>query len=58
MDDRIEVGRALRIEALIDQSSLGTPEAKAIRAQTPPEVVERIMRKVEERSTDNARGES
>lgn len=51
--ERAEKVRSLRIEELIDQSSLGTPEALAIRAQTPPEVVERIMRKVEERSADN-----
>lgn len=41
------------IDDLIERSSLGSPEAKALRKRTPPEVVERIMRKVEER-TNNA----
>lgn len=34
------------IEALIEQSSLGTPEAKAIQARTPPDVSEEIMRRL------------
>jgi hypothetical protein len=33
------------IEDLIERSSLGTPGAKALRSRTPPEVVDRIMRK-------------
>lgn len=37
------------IHELIERSSLGTPEAKAIRAQTPPHVVDEIMRRVDER---------
>lgn len=36
------------IEDLIERSSLGTPEAKAIRAQTPPEVRDEILRRVAE----------
>lgn len=36
------------IEELIENSSLGTPEAKAIRAQTPPEVVDEVMEKLRE----------
>lgn len=36
------------IEELIDASSLGTPEAKAVRARTPRHVVDRIMQRVEE----------
>ena len=43
----IEPGRS--IEELIEASSLGTPEAKAIRARTPRHVVDRIMQKIEER---------
>ena len=38
-------GRDEAIEDLIEQSSLGTPGAKALRERTPPEVVDRIMRK-------------
>jgi hypothetical protein len=37
------------VDELIEASSLGTPEAKALREQTPAEVVERIMRKIAER---------
>lgn len=37
------------VDDLIARSSLGTPAAKALRSRTPHEVVERIMRKVEER---------
>ncbi len=36
------------IEDLIDRSSLGTPEAKAIRAAADPKAVEEIMRRVHE----------
>lgn len=38
------------IEELIEASSLGTPEAKALRERTPPEVVDRIMAEVKRRS--------
>lgn len=34
------------IASLIERSSLGTPEAKAIRALTPPEVRDEILRRV------------
>lgn len=36
-----------RIEKLIENSSLGTPEAKALRAQTPPGVARRIVQRAE-----------
>lgn len=39
------------IAELIEASSLGTPEAKALRERTPPEVVDRIMERVEELSS-------
>lgn len=41
------------IAELIERSSLGTPEAKAIRAQTPPHVTEEILRRVEDGHVDN-----
>ena len=37
------------INELIEASSLGTPEAKALRERTPPEVVDRIMAEVDRR---------
>lgn len=40
------LGAAPSIEELIAKSSLGTPEAMAIRAQAPKEVVEAVLRKV------------
>ena len=39
---------ARSIEELIEASSLGTPEAKALREQTPPEAVQKIMDRVDE----------
>lgn len=36
------------VEHLIEQSSLGTPAAEALRARTPDEVVEEIVRRSEE----------
>ncbi len=36
------------IEELIEGSSLGTPEAKAIRALAPEEAVEKVMKRVAE----------
>lgn len=44
------------IETLIENSSLGTPEAQAIRAQTPPEVVDEIMEKLREADEDREPG--
>lgn len=35
------------IEQLIERSSLGTPGARALRDRTPPEVVERILAKMD-----------
>lgn len=35
------------IEDLIEQSSLGTPGAKALRARTPKAVVDEILRRIE-----------
>lgn len=50
----VEAGR-YRTERLIEASSLGTPEARAIRAQAPPEAVDRILNDVRLRSGfDNA----
>lgn len=46
---------AARTEALIEASSLGTPEAKALRESVPDEVVDRIMaryREIESRGGD------
>ncbi len=40
------MGKEKTIEELIEASSLGTPEAKALRAQTPPEVVAEVLRRV------------
>ena len=48
MTSRAEDERS--VEELIEASSLGTPEAKALRSRTPPEVVERIMQKITERT--------
>lgn len=36
-----------RFEALIERSSLGTPEAKEARSRTPPAVVDEILRRVQ-----------
>lgn len=36
------------IDELIEASSLGTPEAKAVRAQAPPEVTDKVMRLLQE----------
>lgn len=40
--------RPVAIEHLIERSSLGTSEAKAMRAATPPEVVERVLQRADE----------
>lgn len=40
--------RIQSIEELIERSSLGTPEAKALRAQAPKEAVEAVLRRVDE----------
>jgi len=42
----VELGELPSIEELIARSSLGTPEAVAIRAQAPREVVEAVLKKV------------
>lgn len=38
-----------KIAALIEKSSLGTPEAKRLRAQAPPEAVQRVMDEIQRR---------
>jgi len=38
-------------EALLDASSLGTPEAKALRAQADPKTVDEILRRIGKRDT-------
>lgn len=43
-----------RMEALIERSSLGTPEAKALRDSVPQEVVDRILARVRELEADDA----
>lgn len=40
--------RARSMEELIEASSFGTPGAKALRARTPPEVVDEILRRVDD----------
>lgn len=55
--ERAEKVRALRVEELIEQSSLGTPGAKALRRRTPREVVERIMRKIDEADAAASQGD-
>jgi hypothetical protein len=45
---RAELAKTKSIDELIENSSFGTPEAKAIRAQTPPEVTNEIMGKLRE----------
>ncbi len=37
-----------RIEDLIEASSLGTPEAKAMRERTPPDVARRVVARSKE----------
>lgn len=44
----MRAGEDRSIEELIEASSLGTPEAKALRSRTPREVVDRIMERVAE----------
>jgi hypothetical protein len=44
-----------KIDELIERSSLGTPEAKAIRARTPQAAVDAIMERVAEIEAQEAR---
>ena len=37
-----------RIRELIERSSLGTPEAKALRGSVPQEAVDRVLKRVRE----------
>jgi hypothetical protein len=42
------------IDELIEASSLGTPEAKAIRAQADPALVDRVLKRVDELEAERA----
>jgi hypothetical protein len=46
------------IEDLIERSSLGTPEAKALREQADPALVERVMERVRELTEPTQAGTS
>jgi hypothetical protein len=50
--------REKTIDELIEASSLGTPEAKAIRAKTPPEVGEEVMRRLDADDTGLPAGDT